>query len=55
MYKMKIIISNKLDSLHRSMANLTVPHLDFNSLMRTQTLKQWQLRWNSETQQAECN
>jgi len=29
--------------------NMTVPHSDYNSLIRTQELKHWQLRWNSET------
>jgi len=31
-------------------SNLTVPDSDYNSLLRTQALKQWQLRWNSESQ-----
>jgi len=31
-------------------SNLTVPDSDYNSLLRTQALKQWQLRWNFETQ-----
>jgi len=32
-------------------SNLTVPQLDYNSLIRTRALKQWQLRWNSDTSQ----
>jgi len=32
------------------LSNLTVPYSDYNSLVRSQALKQWQLRWNSETQ-----
>jgi len=31
-------------------SNLTVLHSDYNSLIRTPALKQWQLRWNSETE-----
>jgi len=30
-------------------SNLTVPHLDYNSLIRTYSLKQWLRHWNSET------
>jgi len=29
--------------------NLTVPHSDYTSLICIQALKQWQLRWNCET------
>jgi len=28
-------------------SNLTIPYSDYNLLIRTQALKQWQLRWNS--------
>jgi len=31
-------------------SNLTVPHSDYKSLIRIQTLTQWQIRWNSETE-----
>jgi len=31
-------------------SNLTVPRLNYHSLIRTQALKQWQLRLNSKTQ-----
>jgi hypothetical protein len=31
-------------------SDLTVPRSDYNSLIRTQALKQWQLRWNSKTE-----
>jgi len=31
-------------------SNLTVPHSDYKSLLRTQALKQGQLLWNSETE-----
>jgi len=30
--------------------SLTVPHSDYKSLIRIQALRQWQLRWNSETE-----
>jgi len=33
-----------------SVSNLTVPHLDYNSLINKEALKLWQLRWNCETQ-----
>jgi len=32
------------------LSTLTDPHSDYNSLIRTQSLKQWQLLWNSETE-----
>jgi len=31
------------------MSNLTVLHSDYKSLIRLQALRQWQLRWNSAT------
>jgi len=31
-------------------STLTVPHSDYISLIRIQALRQWQLRWNSETE-----
>jgi hypothetical protein len=31
-------------------SNLTVPYSDYNLLIRTQALNQWQLHWNSETE-----
>jgi len=33
-----------------SLYNLTVAHSDYKSFMRIQALRQWQLRWNSETE-----
>jgi len=43
--------ARKICYFHNYLLNLNVPYSDFNSLMRTQTLKkQWQQRWNSETQ-----
>jgi len=33
-----------------SVSNLTVPHSEYNSLIHTQALKQWQLLWNCETE-----
>jgi len=29
-----------------------VPHLDYNSLIRIQAIRQWPLRWNSASAQA---
>jgi len=31
-------------------SSLTVPHSDYKSLIRMQALRQWQLHWNSETE-----
>jgi len=31
-------------------SNLTIPHSDCNSLIRTKAINQWQVRWNSQTQ-----
>jgi len=31
-------------------SSLAVPHSDYKSLIRIQSLRQWQLRWNSETE-----
>jgi len=31
-------------------SSLPVPHSDYKSLIRVQTLRQWQLRWNSATE-----
>jgi len=42
------IVLQKL--LHLPVSSLTVPHSDYKSLVRIQALGQWQLRWNSETE-----
>jgi len=44
----RIILQNGV--LLLPVSNLTVPHLDYKSPIRTQALKQWQLCWNSETE-----
>jgi len=31
-------------------SSLTAPHSDYKSLKRIQALRQWQLRWNSESE-----
>ena len=31
-------------------SNLTIPHSDYNQLIRSHVLKQWQQRWNLDTQ-----
>jgi len=38
------------DALLLPVSNLTVPHSDYKSLIRLQALRQWQLRWNCETE-----
>jgi len=38
------------DALLLPVSSLTVPHSDYKSLVRLQTLRQWQLRWNCETE-----
>jgi len=38
------------DALLLPVSSLTVPHSDYKSLIRIQALRQWQLRWNSETE-----
>jgi len=38
------------DTLLLPVSSLAVPHSDYKSLIRIQALRQWQLRWNSETE-----
>jgi len=38
-----------LDALLLPVSSLTVPHSDYKSLIRLQALRQWELRWNYET------
>jgi len=38
------------DALLLPVSNLTVPHSDYKSLIRLHALRQWQLRWNCETE-----
>jgi len=38
------------DALLLPVSNLTVPHSDYKSLICLQALRQWQLRWNCETE-----
>jgi len=42
--------SDAKDALLLPVSSLTVPHLDYKSLIRLQALRQWQLRWNCETE-----
>jgi len=38
------------DALLLPVSSLTVPHCDYKSLISLQALRQWQLRWNCETE-----
>jgi len=38
------------DALLLPVSSLTVPHSDYKSLIRLQAIRQWQLRWNCETE-----
>jgi len=38
------------DALLLPVSSLTVPHSDNRSLIRIEAIRQWQLRWNCETE-----